>query len=146
MTASRTRKQVKQYRRHRRTVERPQEVCAFCDVNEKSPQTVKITTYFKLIKNIFPYSIWDDFTIEDHLLLTPKRHTDSLADLPDKADIEYIRIISKYEAKGYNIYARAPGSNMKSIAHQHTHLIKPGKKKVRFLLYIAKPYLRWVIK
>ena len=143
MTATRTRKQVKQYNHHRKEVEPADAGCAFCDINEDTPHLVEITTYFKLFRNIFPYSVWDNFTVEDHLLLSPKRHTDSLIELPDKADIEFVKIISEYEAKGYNVYARAPGQGMKSIVHQHTHLIKAGRKRVKLLFYLRKPYVRW---
>jgi hypothetical protein len=50
-------------------------------------------------------------------------------------------IISEYEAKGYNIYARGHGNVSRSVKHQHTHLIKLVDKPAKLILYAKKPYV-----
>ena len=81
--------------------------------------------------------------VTDHLLLIPKRHAKSLAELNSKERTDHINIMAEYEAKGYNIYARGANSIMRSVAkHQHTHLIKiKNGKKAWFSLFLRKPYL-----
>jgi hypothetical protein len=37
---------------------------------------------------------------------------------------EYAQLIADFEAQGYSMYLRAPANTTKSVAHQHTHLIK----------------------
>jgi diadenosine tetraphosphate (Ap4A) HIT family hydrolase len=77
-------------------------------------------------------------------MVIPKKHTDTLADLSEREALEYVKLISSYEANGYNVYARAPSSKTKSIVHQHTHLIKPDEKSIKFLMYIKTPHVRIV--
>lgn len=78
--------------------------------------------------------------MKDHLLIIPKQHTDKLGDLSDVAAIEFLRLIDKYEDRGYNVFARAPLSKIKSVVHQHTHLIQPSDKRTNFILYFRKPF------
>lgn len=79
-------------------------------------------------------------------MIIPITHTDTLADLTPAAAQEYVKLLTSYETKGYNVYLRAPGSIMKSVVHQHTHLIKPVKRKIKLLLFIRRPYIRGLIK
>lgn len=120
--------------------------CTFCEINLDSPQTIEFTKYFKVFKNIYPYDIWDHQTVTDHLLVSPKEHTDTLADLTSPAALEFIRLISAYEQDGYNVYARTPENKGKTIVHQHTHLIKTNNKVIKFILLLNKPPLKWSIK
>lgn len=142
MTATRSKKEELTYRKHLQKADKS--TCAFCTVNEGDDQFVEGTKFFKIIKNIFPYSLWDGQKVEDHLMITPRQHTDSLVDLASKEKAEYVDLLAKYEKVGYNIYARAPGSAIKSIFHQHTHLIKTSGTSRRFVLLIRKPYFRFV--
>lgn len=146
MTATRSRKQVKIYTNHRKHVKKQGIECEFCEITSKSNQFIKDREYFKLIRNIFPYTVWDDQVVSDHLLLVPKMHTDTLSEVPEKAAKEFISILSAYESEGYNILARAPDSGMKSVPHQHTHLIKLKKQRIKLLFFIRKPYIRLIIK
>jgi len=146
MSETRSRKQFHEYNSYLKSLDSGASQCQFCELDAKSPQTIKITKYFKIARNIFPYSVWDSHQVDDHLLLIPKEHTDTLADLSKDAAAEFVKIISDYESSGYNIYARAPGSKMKSIIHQHTHLIKAKPGMISGLLYNRKPYIRWVKK
>lgn len=90
------------------------------------------------------YDIWEYRDVEDHLLLIPNRHVRSLNDLNKQEQAEIIQLIGEYEDKGYNVYARAKDSTMRSVGHQHTHLIKTKHRIARFSLFIKKPY--WLIK
>lgn len=146
MTATRSRKEHKRYAHHQKHIERPSDGCVFCQLSDKDPQVIRQTKYFKLVQNIFPYTLWDSQVVADHLVVIPQEHTDTLASLPAEAAQEFVKLISDYEADGYNVYARAPGSAMKSIVHQHTHLIKLSGRKIRFLLYFRRPYRRVLVK
>ena len=116
-------------------------VCQFCELNSKSDQVVSIHKHFKVIKNIFPYDNWDARDVYDHLMITPIAHTESLSTLGDEAAIEFVKLVSSYESKGYDIYARSPESTIKSVPHQHTHLIKTGGKKHKAVLHLQRPYI-----
>lgn len=144
MTASRSRKQNKTYRDYINTLPKDA-TCQFCEINQESSQFVSGSDDFKVIRNIFGYSIWDSQKVSDHLMIVPVQHTDTLADISPKAAQEFVKLISQYEQEGYNVYARAPGSNMKSVIHQHTHLIKLGGTRVRAFLHLRKPYVRIAI-
>ena len=115
--------------------------CQFCALNESSNQVVAMHTHFKVIKNIFPYDNWDARSVEDHLMITPIVHTETLSSLGNQAAVEFVKILSSYEAKGYDVYARSPFSTIKSVPHQHTHLIKTTGKNHKMIIHITKPYI-----
>ena len=140
MTAPRSRKEKVQYDKYQATVDKSQ--CSFCHLKENGEQVVTETASFQVVRNLFPYSIWDGQRVVDHLMVVPNLHTDSLSNLAPSVASEFLRVISDYERQGYNVYARAPGSHMKSIAHQHTHLIKTVDLPKKFLLLLRKPYIR----
>jgi diadenosine tetraphosphate (Ap4A) HIT family hydrolase len=77
-------------------------------------------------------------------MIVPLKHTNTLSDLTADESIEFVGLLASYESKGFNVYARAPHSTMKTVEHQHTHLIKPSTKKTKLLLYIRKPYIRLI--
>lgn len=101
---------------------------------------------FRVIRNKFPYAYWDNQPVADHLMIVPKWHTDTLSGLSAEAAQEYVRLLSAYENEGYNLYARAPGSLMKSVVHQHTHLIRTQPSKIKMMVYVPRPYFSWVLK
>lgn len=140
MTAQRSRKEEKVYEKY--LAHADNNICDFCAIEKGDAQFVEATTYFKVIKNLFPYSMWDSQGVGDHLMITPKIHTSNLSAMTIGQKAEYVDLLEKYEAKGYNIYARAPASEIKSIIHQHTHLIKPAGKVRGFVFMIRKPYFR----
>ena len=119
--------------------------CVFCNLDEKNEQFVSETKYFKIVRNIFGYSLWDSQRVADHLMIVPKKHTDSLNDLPKEAAVEFVGLLGQYEAKHYNVYARASSSVMKTVVHQHTHLIKPSGKPRKLVFLWRKPYIRFTL-
>ena len=137
----RTRKEYKLYKKHRKTFHKKTN-CIFCDIKNNDEQFVRGTKHFKVIDNIFGYSLWDDQSVDDHLMIVPRKHIDTLSKLSPDESKEFVTLMSTYEKHGYNVWARAAQTKTKSVIHQHTHLIKPGKKTVRFMFYIRKPYFR----
>lgn len=142
MTAPRSRHEESIYRKHLKTAKA--EACVFCAIQKGDDQYVEETEYFKVIKNNFPYSLWDGQTVVDHLMITPKKHTDSLKSMKSAEKVEYVDLLEKYEKQGYNVYLRAPVSVIKTVVHQHTHLIKTEGGPKKLVLHMRKPYIRVV--
>lgn len=95
--------------------------------------------------NQYPYDFWEQLAVSEHLLLVPIRHITTMADLTEKERKEYTDIVCSYEASGYDVYTRAPTSQIRSVMHIHTHLIKTSGRQSRGFLTIIKPYflVRW---
>jgi len=140
MPGNRSRKETLVYRQYLKQL--PADVCQFCAITPQSPVYIKEGKHFLIAKNLFPYSVWDESPVSDHLLLIPKHHTDHLAGLSDEAALEYMSWLTEYERQGYSSYARAPKVKTKSVVHQHTHLIKVKGKRKRLFMHIRKPYVR----
>lgn len=136
--STRSRKEEKNYGKYQRTIQPGS--CQFCAIGLDSEQLVKLTKSFKIIRNIFSYSIWDGQKVDNHLMIVPRKHTDSLANLTPAQSHEFLLIVSDYESRGYNIYARAPSSTMKSVIHQHTHLIKTSGATKNMMFLLRKPF------
>ncbi len=142
MTANRSRSQVKNAPKLLSEINRHKE-CPFCSVSSVNENILQETKHFFVICNVLPYDLWDSQKIQSHLMVIPKKHTVKLGNIGSSAAIEYIELVDKYESLGYDIYARSPLSLMKTVEHQHTHLLKPHGKRRRFLFFIRKPYIRW---
>ncbi len=140
--ATRSRTETIKYRKDLKT--KHYEDCVFCLIEREPERIVQTTKDFYIIRNKYPYSNWDLQGVEDHLMIVPKRHTDTLSNLSASESVEYVGLLGSYEAQGYNVYSRAAQSRIKSVVHQHTHLIKPTSKVTRFIIYFRKPYLRIV--
>jgi diadenosine tetraphosphate (Ap4A) HIT family hydrolase len=139
MAVYRSRSAEKSYRKY--LANKDASICDFCAIQKDSDQYIAETASFKIIKNRFPYTIWDWQRVEEHIMLIPKTHHATLSDLSEGQAIEYMHLIHEYEQQGYNLYTRAPNSKVKSVVHQHAHLIKTGGPTKKFILQIEKPYL-----
>lgn len=141
----RTRSHHYEYRKYladrRKQSTHTKEYCIFCDNEEVKSHFVRQTDYFKIIRNRFPYSIWDQQRVADHLMVVPLKHTDTLTALTKEARLEYVQLVSDYEQNGYHVYARATKSDTKSISHQHTHLIKCVGRTTKLAFYLLRPYI-----
>lgn len=123
--------------RYKRT---PQSGCPFC-TDTPLYDIVQQTETMQVITNIFPYDMWDMHDVAEHLMIVPKRHVKSLAELSVAEKEDTMRLLCEYELAGYNIYARASASAQRTIsAHQHTHLIRLTDRKTKFSLFSNKPY------
>lgn len=145
MSALRSRKSTAEYKKYLASL-LPDGKCQFCDISTDDEQYVSESQYFKIILNRFPYTKWDTQPVEEHLMIVPKQHTDTLKDLSFEESKEYVELISEYEHDGYSIYARPPGSKMKSVNHQHTHLIKIRIKQKTKIINISGPALLEFVK
>lgn len=112
--------------------------CPFCN---NQVEIVENAKYFLVVKNGFPYDFWEFMNVLDHLMVIPKRHILSIAELNDKERSEWVSLVADYESHGYNIYLREKENTTKSVPHQHTHLIKTSNKKASFYVYSRRPYL-----
>ena len=87
-----------------------------------------------------PYDYWENHRVLECLMVIPKRHVAHLGKLTDAEMLDIMKVIARYEANGYNIYARTSKSVRRTQGHQHTHLIKIDQREPRLSLLVAKPY------
>lgn len=114
--------------------------CPFCGPTEE--HTIKSKNdLFYIIKNRVAYNFFEGVPVIDHLMVIPKRHVTTLADMTDAEKIEYVTLLGEYEKRDYSVYSRSVESGIRSVAHVHTHLLKNPGKRVSWQLYIEKPYL-----
>lgn len=144
MTAPRSTRQNLVYNRYRR--KNPSGKCEFCQIKTGSPQLVAEHKYFLIIKNTFPYSLWDSQKVADHLMIIPRRHTDTISHFTAAESKEYVELLAQYERQHYNILARAASSAIKTVVHQHTHLIKPKGKASKFVFLLRKPFYMRIVR
>lgn len=119
--------------------------CPFCllkhpILNPDGRTITEKTKYALVIDNKFAYDAWEGFRVIEHLMLIPKRHVDSLADLTKAERADIMDLYCKYEAAGYNIYSRAPNSSVRTHTHVHTHFIKIEGQGAAHYEYIKEPY------
>ena len=141
MTAQRSTNEENNYRKYLKNEN--DSSCPFCSIDINHPQYIEETKYFKIIKNKFPYSIWDGAKVKEHIMLVPIRHIGSLSQVNAGEANDFANILSQYEKQNYNFYGRTHSSNVKSVVHQHTHLLKLGERQHKFVLMLRKPiYIR----
>lgn len=102
---------------------------------------VKETNLFYVISNRVAYDYFEGVPVLDHLMVIPKRHITTLADMTDAEKVEYVTVLGEYEDKDYAVYSRAVESDIRSVEHIYTHLLKIPGKRVSWQLYIEKPYI-----
>lgn len=112
--------------------------CPFCD--SAAVEIIAQTENFYILKNIFPYNIWDRRKVKNHLLVVSKKHHESLHEIDRNLIGEYAAIISNYAGLGFDVFTRGKGSITKTVAHFHTHLIKTYGKKFNKVHFHADPY------
>jgi diadenosine tetraphosphate (Ap4A) HIT family hydrolase len=122
----------------------PSDKCPFCE-DKTVANSVKDTALSYVLPNITYYDVWEMQDVEEHLMIIPRRHVKSLHELTPEEKLDIMTIAGGYEVKGYNIYARAADSTTRSVAHQHTHLIKTTNQRARMILQSQKPYLLFKI-
>lgn len=93
-----------------------------------------------IIRPSVPYDVFEGRTVLDHVIAIPRRHLESLSDFTPEEMLGMMGIIATYEQQGYNAYMRGVGG-VRSVRHQHTHLIKIRNEKTKFLLYLRNPYI-----
>lgn len=103
--------------------------CTFCQIGKKDNgnEIVDETKHFWVVTNLFPYEIWDSKPVVSHLLVVPKEHFHGLDEMTRSERATLIEILDRYEKRGYSFYGRSPKNTMRSMEHQHTHLIEVGE-------------------
>ena len=114
--------------------------CQFCEFSADLDHVLSEHRLFWVVRNIFPYHIWDGSRTGEHLMVVPKRHVDSITAFTSDEKAEYLDLLAIYEAKGYSIYLRAAQNTRKSVTHQHTHLIEV-RSRIKAQLFIEKPHI-----
>lgn len=114
--------------------------CTFCKEVGGGNIISENDTMF-IIPNRVAYDMFEGRPVTDHVMVIPKRHVESLQAFTNEEKLDQMNIMGDYESRGYNVYARGVGSISRSVAHQHTHLIKLADKKPRIIFYAQKPYL-----
>lgn len=123
MSAHRSAQYIKAYQTYLDSIDQDS-ICPFCNITIDHAQYINETDNFWIIRNRFPYEIWEDQSVLSHLMIIPKAHLLSLKHLSESESKEFILLMADYEHSGYNVYARTAGSKTRSIKHQHTHLIQ----------------------
>ena len=116
------------------------EGCPFCVQATGDGKVYENDTMY-VIPNRVSYDMFEGRRVIDHLMVIPKVHRESLDDFTDQEKIDQMTIAGDYESKGYNVYARGVRSVSRSVAHQHTHLIKLVDYKPRFIFFAEKPHI-----
>lgn len=132
------RKTRKEYKKHLRPAS-----CPFCNTDELQNRQVIETKFAYIVPNKTSYDVWEARTVKDHLLVIPKRHVRSLHELTKAESADIMNILAEYEDKNYNVYARGKSSSVRSVVHQHTHLIKTNPRAHHGTFYWRKPYIFW---
>jgi diadenosine tetraphosphate (Ap4A) HIT family hydrolase len=127
------RKTVKQYHK------RQQRGCPFCDEKTLAKAVFKNDLVY-VVPNLTHYDLWELHDVTDHLLVMPKRHVKSLQELTPEERLAIMDVAARYESQGYNVYARGVDFVVRSVEHQHTHLIKATHKRPRLAFYLRRPY------
>lgn len=117
--------------------------CTFCE-DDMAAKAVHVTEHAYVIPNRVSYDLWEFHAVTQHLMIVPKRHVHSFAELGPEARLDIMDLMAAYELEGFNVYARAVGSTVRSVQHQHTHLIKTDTRHPRGGLVLRQPY--WVVK
>lgn len=102
----------------------PANTCVLCEKTAHASEVVEVGEKMVVLKNLFPYTMWDDQTVYDHLMVIPRTHQSTLAELTEEDRIEWMHFVATYEARGYSSYTRAPHNSSRSQPHLHTHLLK----------------------
>lgn len=136
----RKRKHELAYNKHKLT---EMDECIFCAIHTDNAGIVYEATSFWIYKNLFKYTAWDNRNVTDHVMIVPKRHILTLAELSAHEKNEYMTLLSEYDSKGYSSYLRASTNTAKTIQHLHAHLIQTEGKPHNFHLYLRKPYFLW---
>ena len=134
----------KKYRQYRAKNGGAEKTYNFYDRVVAEDNVIEVREHFAVVENLFGYDLWDGYGVSEHLLVVPKKFTDSISNFSSEEREEYWQILADYESRGYSIYARAPQNVRKTVKHQHTHLIKMDySRRVRFLANWAGKFLWW---
>lgn len=118
------------------------ETCVFCDLSDQKFVADEGKDW-TVIKAKYPYELWDDMIVGDHLLAIPKRHIADVSELGKREWKGYAKLLGKYSLDGYSTYTRAASNIAKSVVHLHTHLLSLDYSKghIESLNYTRHPHV-----
>lgn len=117
------------YQAHRRS---HAGICPFCaDPHTVGNDLIGVHGSMVVLRNLFPYAVWDDMRVADHLMVVPARHLLTFDEFSREEALDHFGVVRRYERNGYSIYTRSQANTGRSVGHLHTHLIltealKPG--------------------
>lgn len=114
--------------------------CTFCTDTTLLDRVVRTTKTMYLMPNRTYYDMFEGLQVEDHLMIIPQRHVETIDDFSPDEKIDMMDVIGEFERQGYSVYARGVGSISRSVKHQHTHLIKLRNKRPRVIFFLRRPY------
>ena len=114
--------------------------CSFCSDTTLADRVIKATSAMYVLPNRTYYDMFEGLRVQDHLMVIPRRHVETIRDFTKQEKLEMMELIGEYEAEGYSVYARGVGSINRSVKHQHTHLIKLRNVRPKFIFFLYKPY------
>ena len=122
-----------------------QSVCNFCQLATKENILYENATMY-VVANRVASDMFEDRKVTEHLMVIPKKHHESIQSFSSEEKCDAMDVMGEYESKGYSVYARGYGSATRSVAHQHTHLIKLAGAPSKVIIYARKPYILLNIK
>jgi diadenosine tetraphosphate (Ap4A) HIT family hydrolase len=123
----------------RNSTDRERDACTLCHNIAESNIRMSTET-MNVIPNRVHYDMFEGRRVIDHLMIVPKRHVESIGEFNDSEHGELMKIIAEYEKREYGFYGRGVGGSTRSVAHQHTHLIKLAHKAPHLIVHTTKPY------
>lgn len=139
----RTAETVRAYKKYKASLPKDL-VCDFCD--ENYTHTIKDYGTFRIVKNRFPYYMWDNWLVDDHLMLIPKRHIHDLKEFNEQERADLMKAMIEYDEAGYCIWIRDQTAGGRSVAHQHTHFIKISQKHVKGMVFHTELGNKYIVK
>lgn len=125
---------VKAYQQHKQSL--PKDLtCEFCTFDEKYAYFVRDYGTFQVIENRFPYAMWDNWLVDAHLMLVPKRHIHDLKEFTAEESADFLKALVEYDELGYCIWIRDQTAKGRTVPHQHTHFIKISNKHVKGMVF-----------
>jgi hypothetical protein len=98
--------------------------CALCD---KGRTVVQEHGPIRVIKNDYPYAVFQGMPVREHLMVITARHVGGLSELTYEEAAVYWRICAEYSGRDYTLFTQAATKSQRSIpGHIHTHLILCG--------------------
>lgn len=121
----------------------PSTTCTFCEFTVDMPHVIAEHPLFWHVKNLFPYSVWDESRVLEHTMIVPKRHVTSLSEYTPEEATEYMKLVGELELAGNSIYSRSNAQATKSVLHQHTHAIRGENRCITTLFFRHAPHILW---
>lgn len=99
-------------------------ICPFCKEGLKDQKIIRELNDIVVIENMFPYERKYDLKVEKHLLIIPKRHVQSIAELTKDEYRAMLDMESEYTPE-ITIQTGKKDTTRSVPQHLHRHIINP---------------------